>query len=127
MVKAQMDKAQALYNFWSSFGLNAYDEYTVPDDAKMPYITYETITDSFDRPYPLTASLWYHDTMWTRIEEKTQEISDYLGQGGVLVPYTDGALWVTRRSPFAQRLEEPDDDGTRRIYISISAEYLSAN
>ena len=31
-----MDKFQAQQSFWSSFGLTAYDENTVPDDAEYP-------------------------------------------------------------------------------------------
>ena len=54
-----MTKAAAIYQFWSSFGLTAYEENTVPTDAAFPYITYQLVTDSFDREIPLVASLWY--------------------------------------------------------------------
>lgn len=43
-----MDRAQAIHSFWNSFGLKAYDENTVPDNAKLPYITYEVAVSSFD-------------------------------------------------------------------------------
>ena len=32
--------AKALYQFFSGFGLPAYVEYNVPDEAALPYITY---------------------------------------------------------------------------------------
>ena len=35
-----MDKYQAINEFWNRFGVMAYDENTVPDDAELPYITY---------------------------------------------------------------------------------------
>ena len=35
------DTAAALYTFFSSFGIPAYVEYNVPDNAALPYITYE--------------------------------------------------------------------------------------
>jgi hypothetical protein len=38
-----MNKSQALQSFWESFGIPAYNEYTVPDNAEMPYITYSVI------------------------------------------------------------------------------------
>ena len=41
-----MDKSQALNTFWNSFGIPAYDEYTVPDGTSIPYITYDTATDA---------------------------------------------------------------------------------
>ena len=40
-----MNKEQAIHFFWSQFGLPAYDENSVPDDAQMPYITYNVVID----------------------------------------------------------------------------------
>ena len=48
-----MTKAAAIYQFWNSFGLTAYEENTVPTDATFPYITYQLVTDSFDREIQL--------------------------------------------------------------------------
>lgn len=42
-----MTKAAALHSFFSGFGLTAYEENSVPDDAVFPYITYSLTTDSF--------------------------------------------------------------------------------
>ena len=122
-----MDKAQALYNFWASFQLPAYDEQTVPDEAQLPYITYETITDSLGNQLPLTASLWYRSKSWQDITKKAQEIASYIGEGGVNLGYTGGSLWITRGSSFAQRIADPNDDGVRRIHININAEFLGSN
>ena len=41
-----MTKEQALYKFWISFGMQAYEENSVPSDATFPYITYQLVTDS---------------------------------------------------------------------------------
>ena len=122
-----MTKAQALYSFWSGFGLAAYDEQTVPDEAVLPYITYETITDSLGNQLPLTASLWYRSNSWETISLKAQQIAAYLGEGGVVIGYEEGALWITRGSSFAQRIEDPNDNSIRRIHININAEYLGNN
>ena len=54
-----MTKAAAIYQFWSGFGLTAYEENTVPENAAFPYVTYQLVTDSFDREVAATASLWY--------------------------------------------------------------------
>ena len=51
-----MTAEQTLHSFWSSFGLTAYDENSVPDDAVLPYITYSVSYDSFDNNVSLTAS-----------------------------------------------------------------------
>ena len=110
-----MDKAQALYTFWSSFGLLAYDQYTVPDSANMPYITYETQTGSFDdTPKQLTASLWYRSSSWAGIEAMKEAIYTHIGRGGVQIPYTNGTIWIKRGDNFAQRMNDDTDDMIRR-------------
>ena len=73
-----MDKAQALHSFWSSFGLPAYDEASVPsgdDTPQFPYITYTVATDALDGSLPLVASLWYKSTSWRDITLKSEEIA----------------------------------------------------
>lgn len=123
---AALNKAQAVYEFWSGFTWPAYDEGTVPDDAVLPYITFESGTSGFDEaPLVLTASLWSRSTSWAAVEEKSAEIAAALGMGGSLIGYPSGALWVKRGNPWGQRLMEPDDDSLRRIVLHIKAEFLS--
>lgn len=121
-----MDRTQALYSFWSSFGLTAYDEQTLPDNAKMPYITYETATGDLYSEVALTASLWYRSPSWADITSAMEEINDYIGIGGAVIPFEGGILWVKRGTPFAQRIAEPNDDSVRRYFMNISAEFISA-
>ena len=125
-------KEYALHRFWSSFGLTAYDETTVGDRRDVMaetggrYITYGVSTSTFEDPVPLHASLWYRDMFWTDITAKTNEISAYIGYGGRLVPYDGGYLWICRGVPFAQRMED-EDDQVRRMYLNIMIEYLAVN
>lgn len=125
-----MDKEQALHKFWSSFGLTAYDENTVPDNALTTnggkYLTYSVATASLDEPTPLYANLWYKSSSWAEITVKTNEMSEAIGRGGAIVPFDGGYIWICRGVPFSQRM--PDEDDTiRRIYINVMAEYLSAD
>lgn len=121
-----MDKAQALHGFWSSFGLPAYDESTVPGTAELPYITYEVSTGALDEPVMLSASIWYKSTSWAAISQKSDAIGDYVGYGGVTLPYDGGLLWIKRSAPFAQRMNDPEGS-LRRIVLHIDAEYMSEN
>ena len=73
-----MDKDQALYTFWSSFGLPAYDETSVPDYTEYPYITYSTSLSSLGNVVTLNASLWYYSTSWTDASNKAKEIAEYV-------------------------------------------------
>ena len=119
-----MDKLQTLHSFWSSFGIKAYDETSVPDNAALPYITYEVGVDSFGYAVSLSASIWYRDTSWTAITAKEMEISNRIGRGGVIVDYDGGAIWIHKGSPWATRMEEPTDDMIRRVILNTSVEYL---
>lgn len=119
-----MDKIQALNDFWNSFTLMAYDQSTVPDDAKLPYITYSVVEDDFNRPVSLTASIWYRSKRWDDITLKLNEISDRIGRGGLIIHFEGGAIWIKKGTPFAQRVTD-EDDSIRRIYMNIEAEFIS--
>ena len=122
-----MTKAAAIYQFWSSFGLTAYEENTVPTDSDFPYITYQLVIDSFDREIPLTASLWYRSESWTDINAKTEEISQKISRGGKIIPCDDGAIWLKRGQPFAQSMGDESDDLIKRKYLNITAEFMTAD
>jgi len=122
-----MDSMQALHQFWSGFGLKAYDESTVPDGAMAvnngKYLTYTVSEAYFDETDALYASLWYKSTSWSEISQKAEEIGQAIGYGGKLVPFDGGVIWIKRGSPWAQRMSD-EDDTIRRIYLIIEAEYL---
>ena len=122
-----MTKAAAIYQFWNSFGLTAYEENTVPDDAIFPYITYQLVTDSFDREIPLTASLWYRSESWAAINAKTEEISQKISRGGKIISCDGGAIWLKRGQPFAQSMGDESDDLIKRKYLNITAEFMTAD
>ena len=122
-----MTKAAAIYQFWNSFGLTAYEENTVPADATFPYITYQLVTDSFDREIPLTASLWYRSESWTGINAKTEEISQKISRGGKIISCDGGAIWMKRGQPFAQNMGDESDNLIKRKYLNITAEFMTAD
>lgn len=122
-----MTKAAAIHQFWNSFGLTAYEENSVPDDAAFPYITYQLVTDSFDREVPVTASIWYRSESWTGINAKTEEISQTISRGGKIIPCDGGAIWLKRGQPFAQSMGDESDDLIKRKYLNITAEFMTAD
>lgn len=118
-----MNKEQALNSFWNSFNIPAYDEGSVPDDAVLPYITYSVGIDRFDRPVSLSAQLWYKSTSWEEITLKSEEIAQRILDGGEMVGYDNGAIWITTGTPFAQRINIQNDT-VKRIAINIEAEFI---
>ena len=122
-----MTKAAAIYQFWNSFGLTAYEENSVPDDAAFPYITYQLVTDGFGREITLTASLWYRGESWTDLNAKTEEISQKISSGGKMVSCDGGAIWLKRGQPFAQNMGDESDNLIKRKYLNITAEFMTAD
>ncbi len=124
-----MDKFQALQSFWSSFGIPAYDENTVPtgdDKPAMPYITYDAVVGNLGDYCAMSASLWYYGTSWSQGTTKLAEISSSIGRSGKLVQIDDGAVWIKQGSPFAQRMSD-SNDLVRRIFINIVVEYITSD
>ena len=121
-----MDKAQTLHAFFSGFNLPAYDENTVPDDATLPYLTYEVATAKMDTTVYLSASIWDRSTSWEYVSNKADEIAESLGTGGTTIPFDGGLLYIVQGSPFAQRSAD-DDDTIRKMDLNFTAEFFSAN
>lgn len=124
-----MDKAQALHKFWSSFEIPAYDENSVPYDEtrpQMPYITYETKTDSIGNTLMLSASLWYRSSSWAEITKKADEVAGFIGYGHKIMPLDQGYLFITKGTPFASRMVDENDIMVKRMIINIMIEFLTA-
>lgn len=119
-----MNKYQALHSFWSGFDIKAYDETSVPDNAALPYITYEVSGDNFNHTLFLTASLWYRSSSWADIQTKEQQIAEYIGRGGKNISYDGGMMWIRMGNPWMQRMSEPSDDMIRRIVLNTIVEFI---
>ena len=121
-----MTKGQAIQKFWESFGLTAYDETSVPDDAPFPYITYSVETDSIDNTLMVNVSLWYRSYSWKEISEKAEEISKAIAKmNPPSVKIDGGRLYITKGAPFAQRMGDTSDDAIRRMLLNIHYEFLT--
>lgn len=123
-------KEKALHAFWSSFGLPAYDQYTVPtgeEAPEFPYITYTVQTDSIGSTVSIEGDLWYYGTSWNEISAKADEIAQRLqNMHPPTIQLDHGRLFLNPGTPFAQRMSDPDNDMVRRIYLNLTAEYFTA-
>ena len=121
-----MDSWQAQDAFWNSFGIPAYEESTVPEDVKMPYITYSAEYGFFEVETQLTASIWYEGRSWRDISKKATEIRDRIvSLQGSAIKVNNGYLRLFISTvPFAQRMAD-ENENTRRIVINIGAEFMT--
>lgn len=121
-----MTKAEALYAFFSSFGIPVYASSAVPEDAVFPWLTYDLSTSAWESgEVSLTVNLWYYTTSEAVPNAKAEEISKAIGLGGKLLPCDEGAIWLKRGSPWCQSLHDDSDSMVKRRYINITAEYMT--
>lgn len=118
-----MTAEQAIHAFWSSFGLAAYDENSVPDEAMLPYLTYSLSYDSFGNQVSMVTNLWYRSTSWVSITAKAKEIFDYISDGGVNLQTDTGIIHIMRGQPFYNRMGDVENN-IKRILLNVSAEYI---
>jgi len=125
-----MTKAEAIYAFFSGFGIPAYEEHSVPDytddaqteENRPPYITYQCATDDFrGAPVAITAEVWDCSESWQFVHEKAAEIAASIGRFKRLV-CDDGYIVVTKGSPFMQ---DYADGIYKRAYLNLYLTFIT--
>ena len=110
------ETAKALKTFFSSFSLPAYDEYSVPDDVDLPYITYNLAEPEWDQNATMYAQIWYRTKSNTEVLTKADEIVQAIGNG-TTIKLNGGLLVIWPETPLVQIIV---DDDVRRAYINLS-------
>lgn len=107
----------------------AYDEKTVPDDAVMPYITYEAVAGNLGAATQVAVNLWYRSNAWADISKKAQQIATAIDELPPSIKINDGRMMVRLPdgTPWGTRMDDPNDSGVRRIRIAVEIEFLTAN
>lgn len=119
-----MTKTEALYKFFSSFGLKAFPSSAVPAKEKLPYLTYDAPIGSWgDMSTSCTVKLWYHTASESVPNNKADEIGKAIGIGGVVLKCDDGVIWVKKGSPWCVSLTDPADTSTKMRQLNLEIDY----
>lgn len=121
-----MDKWEAQYNFWSQFGIPAYEETSVPDyrDLTFPYISYEAATSGFEDTVQIEASIWDNIDSYIRIDPIADEIEHTIRT--MSCPKMDGGryrVWID--GIFARNMADPENDKITRKLMSVNFEFMT--
>lgn len=135
--------AKALFDFWNSFGLNAFPEDQIPDDLSeevpnqtdtkdddyltasvvLPYITYQLIKPDWRRQISTYAKVYYHDTSYSDITNIIDSIESRIGEGTQLL--TDsGFLLLFKDINFCQFMST-GDPAVKMAYLSLVMEAIT--
>ena len=115
------DIAKAFYDFWSSFGIPAYVEGYIPENAELPYLTYSLADTDWRFQTATYAQLWYRDTSLQSITAKAQEIREAIGEG-IMLDCANGFICIYKQATFVQMFSDEEDEQIKRAYISITVD-----
>lgn len=114
-----LNTAKALYQFYSGFGIPAYAENSVPEEAELPYITYPVVETEPLEQGTHYCQIWDRSTSNAGILGKADAIKQALGKTGVTLDCEGGGYVVLRpATPFAQVMIDADPS-IRRAYINL--------
>ena len=117
-----MDRWESQYQFWASFGVPAYEENSVPDEAEVsyPYITFPRVLGGFGGRTNVTPSIYDKSFSWERADALANAVYNALENGGATIDYDGGQIWIIRDDDnFANGIGNPDDDMIRRLRLSV--------
>lgn len=126
-----MKKWEAIYSFFSSFNVPAFEENSVPTGSEKPnypYIVYELNQGGFDANADNALSFSIIDKNYSFVPsyELMQEIADSIGDGKIY-EIDNGYLKIKQGSPWAQNQREPNDNTVRRLYSVILVTYYTSH
>lgn len=116
-------RESAIYSFLSSFGIPAYATSATPDNAEMPYITYNLIIGDFIDEVSMNANLWYRTESEAEPNAKVREIEKTMGTGGKIIKYDGGAVWIKKGTPWCQSVPG-EDNSIKCRYINFDLDYI---
>lgn len=113
----------AIYEFLSSFGIPAYAASGTPDQAQMPYITYNLIIGDMLSPVSMEVDVWYKTDSEAVINAKVRDIEAAIKDGGKMLSYDTGGVWVTKGTPWCQSVTD-EDNSVKRRYLNMDLQFM---
>ena len=116
-MSAEIDIAQALYSFFSSFGVPAYAEGSVPDNAQLDYWTYQLKEPEAGENCSLSARYWSNSTSFAKSVEMKNALKQRI-ERGYSIHTGNGAIWIWPDNPFYQN-QPSDEPGLKISYFLL--------
>ena len=129
-----MTKEGAIFQWFNSAipGVTAYVETNVPskvrgdsEDATFPRLIYPPVDAGFGEEVSLPVKLWFKTFSEVEINTAVRTLYELVGDGGALIGFNGGAVWVKRGIPFSQPAYDDSDSTVRGRYINLIQEKIS--
>ena len=107
-----MEVARALYAFWSQFGVSAYLRDSVPEDAELPYITYDASFGDVTQENVLTAYNAHRKELGGNLAriEMLESIATAIPAGGLMIIVDGGYIELRRNTVDFQTMGQDEND-----------------
>ena len=124
-----MTKDKAIYSWFSRFanehGLSLYPNTAIPDEAVLPYMTYEYKDSAFrDEMVPITVNIWKRTTSEAEMNNLVRDFREYL-EDNSKIRCDNGLIFLYTGSPFAIGSEKQDDRYIKLRSINITLDFLT--
>lgn len=120
-----MTKTEALYNFFNSFSIPAYPTSAVPGKAKFPFMTYEVALGEWQDTTAIAVNVYYYTDSEAIINNKVEEISKAIGLGGTQIACDEGAIWITKGSPYVNAIRYDDEPTIKRRQLNLNLTFFT--
>jgi hypothetical protein len=114
------DLVRLYYSFWSCLGLPAYVEYSVPDAAELPYLTYTLGEGAFSVETRAQVRKFMRDSSFAEIAAYADSLENLVPEAGItlFLPDKGGAVYLYRGDPFIQH-QPADETNLKILYCNI--------
>lgn len=124
-----MTKDKAIYswfvNFGEEHGLTVFPNTAVPDEIRLPYLTYQYSDSAFrDEVVPITVNIWKRTTSEAEMNALVRDFRDYL-ENNSKIRCDEGLIFVFAGSPFANGSDKQDERYLKLRSINITLDYLT--
>lgn len=113
--------ATTLYDFFNSFEIPAYVTNFVPNNARLPYITYDAFIGKPLETVPIGIKVWYEGNLPTKLFETVEKIKTKIGKE-LQLHCGNGFLYIFPGTPFAQPAAD-ENPNVSVFYLNINISY----
>lgn len=119
-----MTADKAIYKFFDDF-MQAYPDTSVPDEVKLPYLTYTFTFSAFgDGEQNMTVRMWFRSESEAMPNEVVRQFKKYVEEKG-MIKVDSGYVWLKLGSPFCINLSHENDTAFKLRQINLLIEMLN--
>ena len=118
-----MNRYEAQYQFWASFGFPTYEEnHRINANERVyPYITYQALSAPFDNSQMMQVNIWTRSESYATVNAIAEQIQERFENKRTAIRYNGNRyIWYTAEPNFIQTMNDPDDDQIKRIVITLT-------